>query len=199
MTEAATRPALILGSASPRRRELLETIGVVPDAVRAPDVDETPRQGEQPAAYCSRIVADKLAALEAGPDDIILCADTTVARGRRIFGKPADAGEAAEFLFALSGRRHRVTTCVGVRRGARTWHRRVETRVRMKRLDSPEINAYLASGEWQGKAGAYAVQGRAAVFVPWISGSYSAVVGLPLPETAALLSAAGYPVLEGWA
>ncbi len=132
-----------------------------------------------------------MAAVAAGPDDVVLAADTVVALGRRMLGKPADAAEAAAFLALLSGRRHRVVTAVAVRRGARRWSRAVETAVRFKRLDGPEIAGYLASGEWDGKAGAYAIQGRAGGFVPWIGGSYSNVVGLPLTETLGLLAAAG--------
>jgi septum formation protein len=127
------------------------------------------------------------------PDDAatVLAADTVVALGRRMLGKPADDGEAAGFLALLSGRRHRVITGIALRRGARRWTRAVETAVRFRRLDAPEIDAYLASGEWQGKAGGYAIQGRAGGFVPWIGGSYSNVVGLPLAETLGLLAAAG--------
>jgi septum formation protein len=121
----------------------------------------------------------------------VLAADTVVALGRRTLGKPADEGEAAAFLALLSGRRHRVITAVALRRGARGWSRTVETAVRFKRLSAAEIAGYLASGEWRGKAGGYAIQGRAAAFVPWIGGSYSNVVGLPLTETLGLLEAAG--------
>ncbi len=183
---------LILGSASPRRKELLAQIGVQPDAIVAPDIDESPLRGELPARYCERIARAKAAAIDAPPDAIVLCADTTVSMGRRILGKPAEAAEAARFLQALGGRRHRVTTAVVVRRGARQWQRVVVTAVKMKRLGDAELAAYLASGEWQGKAGGYAIQGLGAAFVPWISGSYSGVVGLPLAETAQLLQAAGY-------
>ncbi|WP_126974697.1 Maf family protein [Frigidibacter oleivorans] len=188
------RPRLVLGSASPRRRELLAQIGLVPDAVLSPDIDEDPLPRELPRPYCARVARDKALALQAGPDDIVLCADTTVALGRRIMGKPRDAGEAASFLLAMSGRRHRVLTAVAVRRGARLWERLVETVVQMKRLSDDELNAYLASGDWQGKAGAYGIQGPAGAFLPWIQGSYSAVMGLPVAETAQLLAAAGYPV-----
>jgi len=117
-----------------------------------------------------------------------------VALGRRIMGKPRDAGEAAEFLFKLAGRRHRVFTAVAVRKGARLWERVVESRVEMKRLGDVELNGYLATGDWQGKAGGYSIQGPAGAFIPWISGSHSAIVGLPLVETAQLLQAAGWPV-----
>jgi septum formation protein len=185
---------LILGSASPRRRELLAQIGVVPDAVFPPDIDETPRKGELPRPYCARMAAEKAAAVPSGPDDIVLCADTTVALGRRILGKPADAGEAAAFLTLLGGRRHEVITALAVRRGDRLWTREVVSVVRFKRLSDVELNGYLASGEWQGKAGAYGIQGLAGAFVPWIQGSFTGVVGLPVAETAALLQTAGWPV-----
>ncbi|AVO38780.1 Maf family protein [Pukyongiella litopenaei] len=183
--------AFILGSGSQRRLDLLGQIGLTPDAILPPDIDETPRQGELPRPYCTRIAREKAQAVAAGADDVVLCADTTVALGRRILGKPADAGEAAEFLLALSGRRHRVFTAVAVRRGDRIWERVVESRVRMKRLSDTELNAYLASDDWRGKAGAYAIQGPAGVFIPWISGSFTGIVGLPLAETATLLQAAG--------
>ncbi|MFM1861684.1 MAG: hypothetical protein RLZ26_206 [Pseudomonadota bacterium] len=185
---------LILASASPRRRELLGQIGVSPDLVAGADIDETPRKDELPRPYCLRMAREKAAAAAGGPDDLILAADTTVALGRRILGKPADAAEAAAFLVALGGRRHRVITALALRRGDRLWTREVVSSVRMKRLSDIELNAYLESGEWSGKAGGYAIQGLAAAFVTWIEGSHSAIVGLPLAETAALLQAAGWPV-----
>lgn len=188
---------LILGSASPRRRDLLAQIGVVPDAVMPPDIDEDPHPRELPWPYCARLARAKAEAVAAGPDDIVLCADTTVAMGRRILGKPRDAGEAAAFLVSLGGRRHQVITAVAVRRGARLWTREVVSAVKMKRLSDVEMNAYLASGEWQGKAGGYGIQGMAAAFIPWISGSFTGIVGLPLAETAALLQAAGWPLYRG--
>ena len=186
--------ALILGSGSPRRLDLLAQLGVRPDAVLPPDIDEDPRKGELPRPYCARIAREKVLAVPASDDDIVLCADTTVALGRRILGKPADAGEAAEFLYALSGRRHRVITAVAVRRGDKLWERDVVSLVKFKRLSDLEVNAYLATDDWQGKAGAYAIQGPAGAFIPWISGSFTGIVGLPLSETAALLQAAGYPL-----
>ncbi len=134
----------------------------------------------------------KLANVAAQGDDIALCADTTVSVGRRILGKPRDAAEACAFLQLLSGRRHRTVTCVAVRRGTLVRERCVETRLQMRRLSRAEIEVYLRTGEWEGKAGGYAIQGRAAVFIPWISGSYSAVVGLPLAETIGLLQAVGF-------
>ena len=185
---------LILGSGSPRRLEFLATLGITPDAIRPPDIDEDPLKGELPRPYCTRISRQKALAVQADADDIVLCADTTVALGRRIMGKPRDAGEAAEFLLAMSGRRHKVITAVAIRRGERLWERDVVTDVKMKRLSDLELNAYLATNDWQGKAGAYGIQGPAGAFLPWIQGSYTAVMGLPVAETAALLSAAGYPV-----
>jgi septum formation protein len=185
---------LILGSGSPRRLELLGVLGIVPDAILPPDIDEDPRKGELPRPYVERVAGDKARAVQAAPEDVVLCADTTVALGRRIMGKPADAGEAAEFLLALSGRRHRVYTAIAVRRGDRLWQRTVVSRVEMKRLSDVELNAYLASEDWRGKAGGYSIQGPAGAFIPWISGSFHAIMGLPLPETAQLLAAAGWPV-----
>ncbi len=188
------RPRLILGSGSPRRRELLAQIGVVPDAIRPPEIDETPAKGELPRPYCARMAREKAAALPCAEGEIVLAADTTVALGRRILGKPADEAEAAGFLRALAGRRHRVVTSVAVRTAGRDWARDVETVVRMKPLSEQEIAAYLATGDWEGKAGGYSIQGPAGAFVPWIRGSYTAVVGLPLAETAGLLRAAGLPL-----
>ena len=187
---------LILGSGSPRRKELLAQIGVVPDDIRPPDIDETPLKGELPKPYCSRIAREKALATEAGDSDIVLCADTTVALGRRILGKPADAGQAAEFLISLGGRRHKIITSVVVRKGSDVWQRDVVSEAKMKRLSDDELNAYLASADWQGKAGGYAIQGPAGAFIPWISGSFTGIVGLPLAETAALLQAAGYPLYK---
>ncbi|EAQ05967.1 MULTISPECIES: Maf family protein [Yoonia] len=187
---------LILGSGSPRRLELLAQLGVVPDAVRPPDIDEDVRRAELPRDYVKRIAMEKLAAMVADDDTVVLCADTTVALGRRIMGKPRDAGEAAEFLYALSGRRHKVITAVAVKRGTRTWLRDVQSTVAFKQLSDAEVNAYLASGDWQGKAGGYAIQGPAGAFIPWINGSYTGIVGLPLTETAGLLTAAGYSLYK---
>jgi septum formation protein len=166
----------------------------VPDAVIPPDIDEDPKPRELPLPYCARLAREKVLAVPAEAGDLVLCADTTVALGRRILGKPADAGEAAAFLMALGGRRHQVITSVAVRLGDRVWSRDSVSTVKMKRLSDDELNAYLATGEWQGKAGAYGIQGAAGAFIPWISGSFTGIVGLPLAETAALLAAAGYPV-----
>lgn len=185
---------LILGSGSPRRKELLAQLGITPDAILPPDINEDPKRGELPRPYCARLAREKALAVQGGADDIILTADTTVALGRRILGKPADAGEAARFLTDLGGRRHQVITAIVVRRGDRIWSRESVSAVKMKRLSDIELNAYLASGEWHGKAGGYAIQGAAGAFIPWISGSFTGIVGLPLAETTALLQAAGYPV-----
>jgi septum formation protein len=185
---------LILGSGSPRRKELLAQLGLVPDAILPPDINEDPAKGELPRPYCIRLAREKALAVQAGPDDVVLAADTTVALGRRILGKPVDAGEAAAFLTALAGRRHQVITAIAVRRGERLLTRESVSVVMMKRLSDAELNAYLGSGEWQGKAGAYGIQGLAGALIPWMSGSFTGIMGLPVAETAALLSAVGYPV-----
>ena len=185
---------LILGSGSPRRKELLAQIGVVADAIRPPDIDETPQKAELPRPYCARMAREKAEAVVAALDEIVLCADTTVALGRRILGKPEDVAEAERFLRQLSGRRHRVITSVAVKKGETLWERDVVTTVKMKRLSDSEIAGYLATNDWQGKAGGYSIQGPAGALIPWIQGSFTGVVGLPLSETAALLQAAGYPL-----
>lgn len=185
---------LVLGSGSPRRLELLAQLGLTPSAIRPPDIDEDVRKGELPRDYVKRIASEKVAAVEAAADEVVLCADTTVALGRRIMGKPADAGEAAQFLYALSGRRHRVITAMAVKRGTRVWTKDVQSTVAFKPLSDAEINSYLASDDWRGKAGGYAIQGPAGAFIPWINGSYTAIVGLPLTEAAGLLTAAGMPL-----
>ncbi|MEP1355811.1 MAG: Maf family protein [Tateyamaria sp.] len=186
--------AFVLGSGSPRRLELLGQLGLVPDAIRAPDIDEDPIKGELPRPYCARMAREKVAAVEADDEDVVLCADTTVALGRRILGKPADADEAREFLTALSGRRHRVITAIAVRKGARIWEKDVVSAVRMKALSASEMAAYIASEDWRGKAGGYGIQGPAGALIPWISGSFTGIVGLPLAETAGVLQAAGLRV-----
>jgi septum formation protein len=186
--------AFILGSGSPRRRELLGQLGLTPDDVRPPDIDETPLPGETPRPYCNRITRAKVDAVHADMSDVVLCADTTVGLGRRILGKPEDVEEARDFLNALSGRRHRVITSVAVRKGQQTWQRDVISTVRMKALSPAEINGYIATEDWRGKAGGYAIQGPAGAFIPWISGSFTGIVGLPLCETANLLQSAGLRV-----
>ncbi|MEO9823864.1 MAG: nucleoside triphosphate pyrophosphatase [Paracoccaceae bacterium] len=185
---------LILGSGSPRRLELLAQLGLTPSDVRPPDIDEDPHRAELPRDYVNRIAREKAEAVVIADDEVVLCADTTVALGRRIMGKPADAAEAATFLHAMSGRRHKVITSVAVKRGDRVWCKDVQTTVSMKRLSNAEVNWYLGTGDWQGKAGGYGIQGPASAFIPWINGSFHAVMGLPLPETAGLLTAAGFPL-----
>lgn len=185
---------LILGSGSPRRKELLAQLGLTPDDIRSPDIDETPLKGELPRPYCARMAREKAQAVPRSSNEIVLCADTTVALGRRVMGKPLDEKEAAAFLLAMSGRRHKVITAVAVARGDLVYEADVVTVVKMKRLSDIELNTYLASNDWQGKAGGYGIQGLAGAFIPWIQGSYSAVMGLPVAETATLLTAAGYPV-----
>jgi len=177
---------LILASASPRRLDLLKQSGIVPDEVIPAEIDETPHKNELPKAYVERMAREKyvVVAKNRHPSDTILAADTVVACGRRILGKPEDEAEARQFLELLSGRRHRVYTSVCVNGRLKT----VMTVVRFKRLKSKEIDAYIASGEWRGKAGGYAIQGQAAAFIPAINGSYSNVVGLPLAETLGLLT-----------
>jgi septum formation protein len=187
---------LILASASPRRLELLRQIGIEPDRIVHPDIDETPLRGELPGPYAKRLAEAK--AMRVAQDytgDFVLAADTVVACGRRILPKAETEAQAEDCLTLLSGRRHRVLSglCLVDSTGRRTV-RLVTTIVGFKRLTPDEIDGYIASGEWHGKAGGYAIQGRAAVLANWISGSYSNVVGLPLYETAALLRGHGYAV-----
>jgi len=186
------RKSLILASASPRREALLAQIGVMPDRIIAPELDETPHLRELPSAYARRIAREKAALVATSePLAAVLAADTVVACGRRILPKAMDEKEARACLELLSGRAHRVMTAVCLIIDGQRSERLVETRVIFKRLSVGEINAYLAGDEWWGKAGGYAVQGRAAVFIRLLSGSYSSVVGLPLFETASLLAGAG--------
>ncbi|GGA30002.1 Maf family protein [Neptunicoccus cionae] len=182
---------LILGSASPRRLDLLAQISIAPAEVRPADIDETPLKDEAPRAYVRRLAVAKAEAITLQDGEVVLCADTTVALGRRIMEKPRDRAEAEKFLSLLSGRRHQVITGVAVRSNDRQIHRAVMTRVSFKRISESEMTAYLDSDEWQGKAGGYGIQGRAAALIPAINGSYSNVVGLPLAETAAMLSGFG--------
>lgn len=186
-----SRP-LVLASASPRRLDLLRQIGIEPARVAPADIDETPAKRELPIAYARRMARAKAAAV-ASRGDIVLAADTVVACGRRILPKAVTAEEARACLDLLSGRRHRVlgAVCVVGADGARR-ERLVVSAVRFKRLDAAEIDAYLSSGEWNGKAGGYAIQGRAAAFVSFLSGSYSNVVGLPLFEVTQMLRSGGW-------
>ena len=202
----ASRPDLILASASPRRLALLNQIGIEPEHLVPAHVDETPEKGELPRKLAQRL-AD-LKALTAqhkasvagfGANSMVLAADTVVAVGRRILPKAETMEEASDCLRLLSGRAHRVYTGVTLitPSGARR-HRLVETRIRFKRLSAREMEAYLASAEWRDKAGGYAIQGIAGAFVVKLVGSYSAVVGLPLHETTQLLAGEGYPVHFNW-
>jgi septum formation protein len=181
---------LILASASPRRLELLAQIGIVPASVKPADIDETPQKNELPQAYARRIALTKATAL-ADVGSIVLAADTVVYLGRRILPKAEDEKTACMCLAKLSGRRHRVITAVAIAHAGKVKVKCVITRVAFKILSAREIEDYIASGEWHGKAGGYAIQGRAAAFIPWINGSYSNVVGLPLAETKAMLEGIG--------
>jgi nucleoside triphosphate pyrophosphatase len=189
---AASIPPLVLASASPRRLELLRQVGLEPAEIDPADIDESPGAGELPRAYAVRMARAKLAAVACRhPGAIVLAADSVVACGRRILPKAETEAEARACLALLSGRRHRVLGGLAVGRPDGTVRTRlVETVVRFKRLKAAEIDDYLQSGEWRGKAGGYAIQGRAARFVAFVSGSYSNVVGLPLFEAVSLLKAA---------
>lgn len=184
---------LILASASPRRLELLAQVGIVPDVVHPADIDETPLKGELPRNMAGRLAGGKAVAVaKVFADDFVLAADTVVAVGRRSLPKPIDAGEATRFLTLLSGRRHRVIGGVALAcPGGKILQRTVITAVRFKRLSKPEIEAYVGTGDWQDKAGGYGIQGLAALFVADVHGDYNNVVGLPLQQTAALLTGAG--------
>ena len=187
-------PRLVLASESPRRRDLLASIGLTPDLIAPADIDETPLKDELPRRLAARLAAAKAEAVAtAYPDDFVLAADTVVSVGRRVLPKAADAGEVAECLKLLSGRAHRVVTGVSLRGpGGRRGDRLVETRLKMRRLSEAEIHAYAGSGEGLDKAGGYGIQGRAGAFILWLSGSWPAVVGLPLHETETLLKGLGW-------
>ena len=189
-----TGPSLVLASASPRRLELLRQVGLMPDCIDPADIDEPPRRGELPAAHAMRLAQEKArAVIPRHPGAYVLAADTVVACGRRILPKTEDEASARSCLELLSGRRHRVHGAIALMSpDGRLVTRRVESQVAFKRLSEAEIGAYLRSGEWQGKAGGYAIQGRAAALIRWVSGSYSNVVGLPLFETVQLLAGRGY-------
>src|SRR5215469_18417717 len=200
------RPKLVLASGSPRRLSLVNQAGIEPDALRPADIDETPVRGELPRACANRLARAKaeaaLATVRLDEDlkgSYILAADTVVARGRRILPKAELLDEAAQCLRLLSGRNHRVYSaiCLVTPKGAFR-QRLVETRVRFKRLSPQDMEAYLASGEWRGKAGGYAAQGLAGTWIVKMVGSYSNVVGLPLYETISLLSGEGFPIHFGW-
>ena len=206
MSPSAPRPLLVLASGSPRRLALLAQMGLDPDAVIPADIDETPRRSESPRALAQRLSAEKatIAAAVAFKRPelgrcLTLAADTVVCVGRRVLPKCEVSDEAAACLRLLSGRAHRVYTAVTlIGENGAPRRRLVEARVRFKRLSREEIDAYLASGEWRGKAGGYAIQGLAGAFVLRLIGSYSSVVGLPLAETASLLTGEGYSPSRGW-
>jgi septum formation protein len=200
------RPKLVLASGSPRRLALINQAGIEPDALRPADLDERPLRGELPRACANRLARGKAEAAYATvqhDDELkgayVLGADTVVAKGRRILPKAELLDEAAQCLRLLSGRNHRVYTaiCLVTPKGAFR-QRLVETRVRFKRLSPQDIESYLASGEWRGKAGGYAAQGLAGSFIVKLVGSYTNVVGLPLYETVALLAGEGFPIHFGW-
>ncbi|WP_377811884.1 Maf family nucleotide pyrophosphatase (plasmid) [Azospirillum sp. A29] len=198
MTIPSKAPRLVLASASPRRLDLLCQIGIVPDAVDPADLDETPLRDELPPQHALRLAAEKASCVAARhPDSWILAADTVVACGRRILPKAEREEEARRCLSLLSGRRHRVIGGIVLLVPDGDGHRRIDRLVRtdvtFKVLDRSETDAYVASGEWKGKAGGYAIQGRAGALVRWIGGSYSNVVGLSLHEVAGMLHGAGFP------
>ena len=186
-------PHLILASASPRRRELLSRIGIEPDSILPADIDETPLKGELPRDYAVRMAREKALAVQG--DGYVLAGDTVVAAGRRILPKAEDEASARQCLELLSGRRHAVLSAIALRAPDGSLRERVnETVVKFKRLSAEEVDAYIAGGEWDGKAGGYAIQGAAEGLISWIQGSHSGVVGLPLYETRTLLKAAGFGV-----
>ena len=191
-----TAPLLVLASASPRRLELLRQIGIVPDRVDPAEIDETPRRDEEPVGSpCASPAKRRCEIMPRHPGAYVLAADTVVACGRRILPKAMDEASARRCLELLSGRRHRVYSGIALASpDGRLALRRVLSQVAFKRLGQDEIAAYLACGEWRGKAGGYAIQGRAAALIRFVSGSYSNVVGLPLFETAQLLAGRGYRV-----
>jgi septum formation protein len=191
-------PALVLASASPRRRELLARLGVTPERIAPAEIDETPAKGELPRAYAERMAREKALAVRetlGGEAAHVLAGDTVVAVGRRILPKAEDEATARTCLELLSGRRHRVFSAIALAAPDGTLRERIsETQLRFKRLSGEEIRAYLVGGEWQGKAGGYAIQGSAEGLIAWLAGSHSGVVGLPLFETRALLKSAGFPI-----
>ena len=188
-------PTLILASSSPRRRDLLARLGVEHARIASPDIDETPRKGEVPRVYALRMAAQKAVAVPRASGEIVVAGDTTVAVGRRILQQATDADMQRGFLTLLSGRRHHVLSAVAVIDGdGRLRSRICDSIVRFKRLTPEEIESYIESGEGLGKAGGYAIQGRAEALIDWMAGSHSGVIGLPLYETRSLLRASGYPL-----
>jgi septum formation protein len=199
-------PKLVLASASPRRMQLLEQVGLTPDLLNPTDIDETPRRRESPRRLSIRLADEKAKVASTaplvkalGPHTYIVAADTVVGMGRRVLPKPANAEEALDCLRLLTGRAHWVySTVTVIAPGGKSSTRCCETKVRFKRLSRPDMETYVASEEWRGKAGGYAIQGRAAAFVRYLAGSHSAVVGLPIYETLHLLEGAGFPMHKVW-
>jgi septum formation protein len=187
-----TALSLVLGSSSPRRRELIARLGLEPARIVAADIDETPRMGEEPRRYAARMATEKARTIS-GDGTFVLAGDTVVAVGRRILPKAEDEATARACLKLISGRRHRVLSAIALKYPDGTLRTRLsETIVRFKPLSAAEVNTYIAGGEWHGKAGGYAIQGSAEGLIAWIAGSHSGVIGLPLFETRALLKAAGF-------
>ena len=187
---------LILGSSSPRRLELLSQLRIKPDLIKSPDINEATKKLELPRDYCIRMAKEKANAIDVEYNDVLLTADTIVCVGRRILGKPSNEDQVREFLKILSGRRHKVITSVAVKYQDKLLERCVISTVKMKNISNRELDAYVSLEDWKDKAGGYGLQGYAAVFVTWIQGSFSSIIGLPLAETSALLSVAGIRVLK---
>lgn len=186
---------LVLASSSARRRDLLARVGVTPDRIASPDIDETPHKGEVPRVYALRMAEEKARAVPRDADECVIAGDTTVAVGRRILCQAADAEMQRGFLKLLSGRRHHVLSAIAVIAPDGRMRTRIsDSIVRFKRLGDAELEAYVACGEGLGKAGGYAIQGRAEALIDWMAGSHSGVIGLPLYETRALLRASGFPL-----
>ena len=185
---------LILASESKARLELLESVGITPDKILNTNIDETPKKSEKPLDYVSRIALEKNKSVKKKKIEIVLTADTVVALGRRILQKPNDEEEALYFLNLLSGRRHKVYTSICIFYKEKYYQKNVKTTLKMKRLSDDEKKCYLLTDEWKGKAGGYSIQGAASYFFPFISGSYSNVVGLPLTETVGMLLGIGFKI-----
>ena len=189
-----TKIKFILASSSPQRKKLLETIGIIPDDIVPANIDETPKKNEKPKDFALRMSKEKgLSVAKNNLNSFILSGDTIVAAGRRIIGKPSSKNEAEKILKLLSGKRHRVLSAFTlIKPGGSEITKVVVSRVKFSRLSNKEINEYLDTNEWQGKAGGYAIQGRASAFVPWISGSYTGVMGFPMNEIKNVLESSGW-------
>ena len=189
-----TKIKFILASSSPQRKKLLETIGITPDDIVPANIDETPKKNEKPKDFALRMSKEKgLSVAKNNLNSFILSGDTIVAAGRRIIGKPSSKNEAEKILKLLSGRRHRVLSAFTlIKPDCSEITKVVVSRVKFSRLSDKEINEYLDTNEWQGKAGGYAIQGRASAFVPWISGSYTGVMGFPMNEIKNVLESSGW-------